>query len=483
MVPDCEREGLRVACPKAATSRSATVSPPGRLTTDAALITVNGQIAHIVDMSNESSHNISVVGSTFARPLALINGRVRTMGRGGGTAILLANGRVVRVGTDDDIRALAGAEVDVIDLAGRAVIPGLIDAHAHLLSLGLVFRVIDARYPQVESLAELVRAVEARARQLPEGEWVRGRGFDHAKYPEGRAPTRWDLDRVTDSHPVFLVHVTGHHALVNTRALELAGINDDVRDPKGGHFVRDASGQLTGLLLDGAIQSVVPMAVDVGNHGPNHLTFLAPGEDLVHDIDQASRAFIEAGVTTVVDPQVTRREMRAYIQARHRRSLNVRVHAMYLSNHLQDLVALGLCSNLGDDRLSIGPLKIYCDGALLGSSADFYEPYRNDVDRRSRFWTKSELAELIGTAHAFGLQVGVHAQGDRAISDTVDAIAHAQHSDGDTTRRHRLEHCGCPGSRTSIAWRSSGRSRSTSRGSCIKLATSLVRRLATERSA
>ena len=140
MVPDCEREGLRVACPKAATSRSATVSPPGRLTTDAALITVNGQIAHIVDMSNESSHNISVVGSTFARPLALINGRVRTMGRGGGTAILLANGRVVRVGTDDDIRALAGAEVDVIDLAGRAVIPGLIDAHAHLLSLGLVFR-------------------------------------------------------------------------------------------------------------------------------------------------------------------------------------------------------------------------------------------------------------------------------------------------------------------------------------------------------
>ena len=357
---------------------------------------------------------------------------------------MLANGRVVRVGTDDDIRGLASSETEVVDLEGRTVIPGLIDAHAHLLSLGLVFRVINARYPEIQTLAELVRAVEARAGELPEGEWVRGRGFDYAKYPEARMPTRWDLDPITDSHPVFLVHVTGHHALVNTRALELAGIDDDVEDPRGGQFVRDAAGRLTGMLLDAAIQRVAPMAVDVENHGPNHLTFLAPGEDLVQDIDKASRAFVEAGVTTVVDPQVTRREMSAYIEARLCRRLNVRIHAMYLSNHLQDLIALGLSSTLGDDRLSIGPMKIYCDGALLGSSADFYEPYRDDVDRRSRFWTKVELAELIGTAHAFGLQVGVHAQGDRAISDTVAAIAHAQEGDGDIGRRHRLEHCGCP---------------------------------------
>jgi predicted amidohydrolase YtcJ len=382
----------------------------------------------------------------MSHPLALINGRIRTMDSSNSVAqaIFIANGSIVKVGTNESVRAICTDETEVVDLGGKTALPGLIDAHAHLISLGLMDRVIDARYPQVESIETLVRHVATMGAGLSDNEWVRGRGFDHAKYPEGRMPTRWDVDPVTPDQPVFLVHVTGHHALVNSRALELAGVDDQVEDPKGGHFVRDDRGRITGMLLDAAMQMVVPMVVDVSGHGPNHLTFPASPSELLGDVARGTRAFLKAGVTTVVDPQVTRREMNGYIDARRHNRLHARVHAMYLSNHLNDLIAVGLSGPIGDDRLAIGPMKFYCDGALLGGSADFYDPYDLPEDSRSRFWTPAEIRDLIVQAHRFGLQVGVHAQGDRAIKDTVDAIAAAQGEEPDRDRRHRIEHCGCP---------------------------------------
>ena len=382
------------------------------------------------------------------RGLVLLNGRVFTARPGeppfsGGVAIV--GERIVAVGGDHAVLAVAPPDARVIDVAGRLILPGFVDAHHHLAFTGAELAAVDARYPAVASIEDLVARVAEAAERTPDGEWIRAVGMNPELFHDGRLPTRWDLDEATRVHPVLVQHMSGHHALANSLGLERRGLTEDAADPEGGHFVRDDRGRLTGYCLDAAQQLVVPPAVDIGHHGPGFHDD-APLEEVVDDIHRGNRAALEAGITSVVDAQVTRRELAGYRVARERGLLDVRITAMPISSQFEDYASLGLAGRFGDDRLSIGPMKFYADGALTGGTASFTTPYGRDGEFTGSLYWSSEDAfrAAIAEAHAAGWQIGVHAQGDRAIDRVLDAYEAALRQHPRDDHRHRIEHCGGP---------------------------------------
>lgn len=356
-------------------------------------------------------------------------------------AVAIGGNRILAVGDLDPILARF-PEAERIDLEGRTMVPGFIDPHNHYLSTGESMASLDLRYPAISSVEDLVEIVAREAAETPAGSWIRGFGFDYAKYEA--VPTRWDLDRATGEHPVGLSHISGHYLLVNSVALETAGINDDTPDPKGGCFVRDDEGRVTGLCQDAAQQFVQPVAVDVGSHGINfHIE--APLDELVAAVERAGSAFVAAGLTTVADAQVSHREMAAYREARRRGKWWVRTACMPLSHQLQEFGAIGLAGPFGDDELWIGPMKFYMDGSMIGGTAVFSEPYGEQGEFAGlQFWEPEELRSLVVKAHSHGWQIGIHAQGDLAIEGVINAFEAAMQAHPRPDPRHRIEHCGYP---------------------------------------
>jgi predicted amidohydrolase YtcJ len=385
---------------------------------------------------------------TAMRGLVLVNGRVFTARSGepafdGGVAI--AGDRIVAVGGDHAVRTVAPLDAEIIDLDGASILPGFVDAHHHLAFTGAELASVDVRYPGVASIEDLVATVAEAAERTPDGQWIRAVGLNPEMFADGRLPTRWDLDEATRVHPVLVQHMSGHHALANSLGLERRGMTDDLTDPEGGHLVRDDRGRLTGYCLDAAQQLVVPPAVEIGHHGPGFHDD-APPDEVVADIDRGSRAALEAGITSVVDAQVTRRELDGYRTAREQGLLGVRVTAMPISSQLDEYRSIGLAGPFGDDRLAIGPMKFYADGALTGGTAAFSTPYGpGGAFKGSLYWaSEADFRTAIGIAHAAGWQIGVHAQGDRAIDRVLDAYEAALAADPRDDHRHRIEHCGGP---------------------------------------
>jgi predicted amidohydrolase YtcJ len=350
----------------------------------------------------------------------------------------------VAVGDEPEALAAAGPLSELIDLGGRTVVPGFIDAHNHFACTAETFFAVDARPASAGSIAELLALVDHAAERTPPGGWVRGFGMDFTTFAEGRRPTRWDLDEVAREHPVVILHVSGHYALVNSRALADRGITDDVSDPPGGSFERDAAGRPTGLLLDSATNLVLLSSVDIGGHGPNIHTAIET-EALVVMLDEASQRYLAAGLTTVCDPQVTSRELNAYREARRRGVLRIRTVALPLSHQLQELLAIGLVGPFGDDWLSIGGMKFYTDGAITGGTAVFSRPMGSRGQYPGTLYHEPvELARLLRAAAAAGWQLAIHTMGDRAMGIMLDAVEAAIAAAPAWDARHRIEHATWP---------------------------------------
>ena len=374
------------------------------------------------------------------------NGRVVTCdpARPRASAVAVRGGRIAAVGEETEVRQAVEPDADLVDLAGRTVVPGFIDAHNHLACTAETFFAVDARPASAGSIEQLVALVDHAAERTPPGGWVRGFGMDWTKFREGRRPTRWDLDEATRDHPVVILHVSGHYALVNSRALAERGVTDDVADPPGGSLERDDAGRPTGLLLDSATNLVLQSSVDIEGHGPNIHTAIER-EALVAMIDEASRRYLAAGLTTICDPQVTSRELGAYREARARGVLRVRTVAMPLSHQLPELLAIGLVGPFGDDWLRIGGMKFYTDGAITGGTAVFSRPMGSHGQYPGTLYHEpAELASLLRAAATAGWQLGIHTMGDRAMGIMLDGVEAAVASAPARDTSDRIEHCTWP---------------------------------------
>lgn len=357
----------------------------------------------------------------------LIHGRIYTMDPRcpRATALAICGERIRAVG-EDDLRALAGPETEVVDLEGQTVLPGLADSHLHLSWFALGLQQVDLT--GTASREEMLARVAERAAVTPVGEWILGRGWNQEEWPDRRFPTAAELDSVAPGHPVLLVAKSGHALVANTRAMEQAGIVPETPDPPGGHIVRDESGRPTGLFLEEAmrlVQDAVPRP------DGRTLTQILPAA-LEHLSRLGLTAVHDMGDLTALEACQRLREDGA--------PLPLRVVFYLPLEALEHARALRLRSGLGDDFLRIGGVKVFADGALGPRTAAMLEPYIGEPDNRGILTLEpEELKEIVRRAAGSGLALAVHAIGDRANRLVLDAYA-ALPSEDRVRLRHRMEH-------------------------------------------
>ena len=360
-------------------------------------------------------------------------------------AVAVLDERILHVGSLEECRDAAGQGAVEFDLGGRTLLPGFVDAHTHPLMLGQCAAWVDCAPPEVTTIDALVEMLGRRRDSLPPTADVWGFGVHHGDLDVRRNPERTDLDRVATDRVVAVMHRSGHGVMVNSHCLAMNGITKDLPDPAGGRIERDEQGNPTGVMWDAAIDLITgPEGVKTLNHGPNIHIPDAP-ERLVDLLCNAQTMLLKAGVTSVTDCQVTRREMETYLLARDDGRLQLRASMLTLSTLLEVLVELGLRARLGDDHLAFAGLKLYADGTLTGLTAYFESGYRFDPCHHGQLYHEpEELRRLIRRAHRFGLQTGTHAQGDSAIQIVLDAVTESLADVDRKDHRHRIEHCGMP---------------------------------------
>ncbi len=360
-------------------------------------------------------------------------------GRGAGrcTALAVRGERVLATGDEEAIAALVGPGTRVVDLAGRLAVPGLNDAHLHLLPLGLAMLAVDVRPEVVPTLDALLGRIAAAAADRPPGSWIVARGYDHFALDVRRHPTADELERAAPGRPCVLVRACGHIWVASRSALAAAGLDDTAESPPGG-LVEKRDGRLTGLLAEHArapVERVMPAPSDA---------------ELVDAIERAGRHCLERGVTSVMDAAVGiragMREIEAYREARRAGRLPVRTHLCLLGEAqgiVEECWRAGLVTGAGDAMLGIGPVKIFTDGSAGGRTAAMSEPYLGEPGGTGILCLPDdELRALVASYHARGYRLAPHAIGDRAIDRVLDAYEGALEGRPAHARRHRIEHCG-----------------------------------------
>lgn len=350
---------------------------------------------------------------------------VQSPGRVEGS-LAVRGGRIVYLGPDAGAERLRGPKTRVIDLAGRAVTPGLIDAHSHLGGLGEALQQVDL--VGTTSYEEVVRRVREAAAKLPAGSWVQGRGWDQNDWPEKAFPTHEALSAAVPGHPVWMTRIDGHAALVNAAAMKLLGIDAPVRDPQGGRFLRDAQGRPTGVLVDNAM--------NVASRIP------APSlEERRKALELAARRCLELGLTTVTDMGIGDGDYQAYRTLREAGRLPLRA-ALFLGD---DDALLSRWFQRGpeidrDARLLVRGVKLYADGALGSRGAALVEPYSDDSGNLGLLTsTGDHLEDVSRRAAKSGFQVAIHAIGDRGGLVALDAMERGL-GGARPDARFRLEH-------------------------------------------
>jgi predicted amidohydrolase YtcJ len=371
--------------------------------------------------------------------LIFTGGRVHTVNASNDVVAALAvgGGRILTAGSDDDVRALAGPSTRVVELRGRSLLPGFIDAHAHLAGLGMAEIAIDCKAPGMQSIAALQRAVRERAAAQPAGTWIRGRGYDQSRLAERRHPNRLDWDAVAPDHPVIFIRTCGHIASVSSRAMAVAGIDDETPDPPGGRYDR-ADGKNLGVAYETAQM-------------PLQTAAMPSWQDFREALVRASRACLAAGCTSVHDAGgLVGPAFGPCQELMASGEIDLRIYAFTTVNSfkhpLLGLLSSGVHTGLGNERLKLGAFKVMTDGSSSGPTAATREPYTSNCqDCGILYFEQEELDELLGRAHRLGFQCTVHAVGDRAIEQTLNAMARAQRESPREGLRHRIEHCGiCP---------------------------------------
>ncbi len=370
----------------------------------------------------------------MAGDLVLYNGSILTMDRQNPrvSAIGIRQGRIVATGSDEEVRHSTGPGVEAIDLRGRTATPGLNDAHSHPMAVGLALADVDIANPPCSSIAEIVESIRKKVAVTNRGGWIVGRGYDQGRLADRRHPTRHDLDAISPDHPMLLIRACHHIGVANSAALRIAGVDRNTPDPEGGSIDRDASGDPTGVLRETAYESV---RANVGQPGR---------EQMVEALRLGGSAFLATGVTSTAEAGIFRaEELAAYQAAWQQNILPVRTYLMMIIDvSLESLISLGIRTGFGNDRLRIGPAKLFSDGSIGGHTARMRDPYLG-TDGSVGLWMQDpqEMKARILQAHRAGFQLGIHAIGDAAIDVILDGYEEAQRAYPRPDPRHRIEHC------------------------------------------
>jgi predicted amidohydrolase YtcJ len=364
--------------------------------------------------------------------LILIRGKIWTVNpaQPEAEAVAITVNHIAAVGSTDDIRRWAGPSTQVIDLAGRLVVPGFNDAHVHFYTGGTHLSQVQLR--DAKSEAEFRDRIGLFATKLPAGRWILGGDWDHENWTPPRLPTRQLIDQAAGDHPVFVNRLDGHMCLANSAALKLAGITRDTPDPPGGTIVRDANGEPAGVLKDAAMDAVYRVIP------PD-----TPGQ-----IDDAIRAALRYaaanGVTSVQDMSASPDILRAYQRLLRSGELTVRISGHQPLANWKRLADAGITAGFGGPMLHIGGLKGFADGSLGSTTALFFDAY-NDAPNTSglpgeEMIPESKMLQHILDADRAGLQIAVHAIGDKANRIILGMFEEAAKRNGPRDRRFRIEH-------------------------------------------
>jgi predicted amidohydrolase YtcJ len=375
------------------------------------------------------------LASSSKADVVLLNGNILTgEGLGSGSpqrvsALAIRNGAVMAVGGDEEISKLRGPKTEAIDLRGAFTMPGFNDAHVHLASGG--FEKLNVDLVGVKSLAEMKERIAARVKLSSPGEWIRGRGWDHTKWNDQTLPTRQDLDTVTGGHPAIFTRVDGHIAVANSAALEAAGITKSTTDPAGGRIDRDASGEPTGILREGAgdaVYSAIPKP---------SLTERRKAIELA--LAEAARS----GLASIQDNSGWE-DFLVYEQLQHEGKLTVRITEwLPFDAPLEVLKERRAHHDANDPVLHTGMLKGFLDGSLGSRTAALLQPYSDDTSNSGLpQYDQAKLNQMTEERVAAGFQIGFHAIGDRAVEMALNAFKDAaRHSPaGKKDFRFRVEH-------------------------------------------
>lgn len=362
--------------------------------------------------------------------LILLNARITTIDPTlpQATALAVRDGKFLAVGRDDDIRPLAGPHSEVIDLGGRCVIPGLVDAHVHFRNFAVGLQQVALM--DAATVDEALRRVAARAAVAGPDDWIEGWGWAQDSWPDRQFPTAEQLDAVAPRHPAYLRHKSGHAAWVNSLALRLAGVDAHTPDPPGGEIQRTADGRPTGVLFEEAMELV-------GRHRPR-----LDAARLLDALRRAQQRCWEVGLTGLHDFD-GRDCFQALQTLRLNGELGLRIVKNIPAALLEHAVGVGLRSGLGDEWLRIGGVKIFADGALGPRTALMLEPYEGEPHNRGIVVTeKEEMMRLAHSAMANRLSVTVHAIGDKAVHDVLDVYeaVQAAHPERRNVPPNRIEH-------------------------------------------
>lgn len=346
-------------------------------------------------------------------------------------AVAIDGGRIVETGANDAVLALAGDGTRRIDLAGRTVLPGLIDCHGHLMNLGFSLQNLD--FVGTTSLDEITRMVAVRAESARPGEWILGRGWDQNDWVEKAFPNHESLSDVSPNNPVYLTRVDGHAGFANARAMEIAGFDENTPDPSGGKIHRDETGAPTGVLIDtaqGLVRRHIPPASDAQQR---------------EAVALAIQECLRYGLTSVHDAGVSGETIDLYKALVDEDNFDLRVYAMISAGSRDTLDAYfesGPLMNYGEHRLAVRSVKAMADGALGSRGAALLEPYADDPGNAGLMVTpEPRLWQVVKAALEHGFQLCTHAIGDKANRMVLDA-----YEDGFTLfpkiddHRFRIEH-------------------------------------------
>jgi predicted amidohydrolase YtcJ len=371
--------------------------------------------------------------STPAADLIINNAKVWTVdpARPNAQAVAVLGDRIVAVGSNEAVSRWRGMRTRIVDAHGRLLLPGFNDAHVHFITGGASLEQVDLKSATTKE--EFIKRVAEYVARTPKGEWLQGGNWDDQQLTPVQLPTKDWIDAVSPATPVFLYRYDGHMSLANSLALKLAGVTRESKDPPGGVIVRDSNGEPTGVLKDAAQDWVY-----------NHVIPPMKHDQRLRAARNALRRAASLGVTSVQDMNPADADIAVYSELAEKGELTTRIYVAPLETEVKDWAKLGLRHAFGSPYLRVGALKGYADGSLGSSTAAMFATFADDPHNSGLL--SDEMQPLEGmrsrltTADAAGLQLCIHAIGDRAISMMLDLFEDVVKANGARDRRLRIEH-------------------------------------------